>query len=396
MKKFLTMLLAASILISGCSDSIIQNKSAVEKKLVENFTALAATTDIDWDTAPRFNNQRDLANYLNECRKNLVTSIPVVVTGGFKPATDDLVKIVPVLTLRYTTYGNTGRILYEITNYPGERVAYAYLHGDNSFLTAEEMELYKIAVHLVNEAKYNSVNNPLYEELAIHDAITGRVTYFNEEPQPELARFKTAIGALIDGQANCQGYSDAFYMLGNMCGFNVEKILGYANNEHHSWNMINFGDGKNYFVDVTFDDASFKFDNVGEYNNYVYFNAPTEIIGATHNWLNEYEPNNLQRKPDSRYFYYAKEYDKSNGKHFGTHAASAEKALEKIAYHTVKQGWRISYVSAPYDAKYADPNIAVHYLTDKILPKYGWRGTVTLNVMICGGYMFFTADAVAN
>lgn len=401
-KKFLTALLTASVFISGCGDSVIQEKIAPETKLIENVAAVAAVssaTDVDWDSAPRFDNKTDLAKHLNHCRKNLITTVPVVLTNGFIPDMDDLFNGVPVLSVRATTYEKGGQIhyvKYELTNYPGERVAYAYLHNDTSFLNNEEMELYKEAVHIIDAAKYNSSGNLLYEELSIHDAITRRSTYYTEEPQPEFARFKTATGALLDGKANCQGYADAFYMLGNMCGFNVDKILGIADGGSHAWNTINFGDGKTYFVDVTFDDPSYNSAKSDEHNLYIYFNAPVDVVRATHSWSAEYAPANLQDKPNERYFYYAKEYEKSRGKHFGTHAESAEKALDIMAYHTVKQGWSLSYVAAPYDAKYSDPNVAVHYLTDKVLPSYNWSGKVWLNVVNCGDYMFFTAEVIAR
>lgn len=406
MKKiFSTALLAASIFISGCGDSANQDnqdnqdKTTIETKFIENVAAVAASTDIDWESAPRFDNKIDLAAYLNECRKNLITSVPVVLTNGFLPDMQDLFNGVPVLSVHSTTYNKSDKLHYvdyELTNYPGERVAYAYLHGDTSFLNEEEMKLYNEAEHIIKGAKYNSSGNPLYEELAIHDAITRRSTYYTEEPQPEFARFKTATGALIDGKANCQGYADAFYMLGTMCGFNVDKILGIADGDSHVWNTINFGDGKTYFVDVTFDDPSFNSADTRDHNIYIYFNAPTDVVKATHSWYSEYAPMDLQDKPDRRYFYYTKEYEKSRGKHFGTHAESAEKALDIIAYHTVKQGWSLSYVAAPYDAKYSDPNVAVHYLTDKVLPSYNWSGKVWLNVVNCGDYMFFTAEVIAR
>lgn len=359
----------------------------------------AAADDIDWDAAPRFGNQKDLVNYLNTCKNDLKTYVPVVLTDGFSPEVNDIVTLRSFLWLQYTEIDSddAGNIymLYEITNYPGERVAYAYLHNDISFLDAEEIQLYNVAVEIVDAAKRDS-DNFMRQELYIHDAITARTTYYSEDPMPTYARFKTAIGALLDGKANCQGYSDAFYMLGTMCGFNVDKVSGYGKGNLHIWNTINFGDDRNYFVDVTFDDASFTFKGKNNYNDYIYFNAPTDVIKATHKWFADYVPENLQEYPDGRYFFYTPEYDLSGGKYFGTHVNSAENALQRIAYNITQRGQKFSYVVAPYDKKYVDVDYSLNHLLNDLLPRYGWRGYVVLNVTRRGDYMFFTADAKAD
>lgn len=364
----------------------------------ENVSAVNPAADKSkphWDGAPRFNNQIELVNYLNKSRKNLQTFLPVVLTDGFVPDVNELVTVAPILYLQATNYGGDGQttyMVYEITNYPGERVAWAYLNNDTSILNDEERELYDAAVQIVNAAK-NFSSNPLYRELHIHDAITERVTYHNENPQPVFARFKTAAGALLDGRANCQGYADAFYMLATMCGLNVDKINGYGNGEYHVWNTITFGDAT-YFVDVTWDDASFSFADSGEYNTYIYFNAPTDIM-TTHKWFSDYSPKNLRKKPDGRYFYYTPEFGNTNGKYFGGYSNSAEEALAFIAQRIARDGHRMSWMCTPvYDARYADVNNAFDLLTQKLLPNvYHWSGYVKINVVTRGNYIFFTVDA---
>ena len=417
MKKFfLTILLVVGVLSFFDANTTVEKISAEKVSADEtqavapqkNFVAVngvgvevaaanpAEAKSSNWDDAPRFNNYKSLVDYLNGCRKNLRTTVPVILTDDFKPDVNEVVKLAPIWYLKYTIYGSDGhntKAIYEITNYPGERVAWAYKQRNTSFLTAEERELYNTAVQIINEAKSYS-NNLLYQELYIHDAITERANYYTENPQPTLARFQSAIGALIDGRANCQGYSDAFYMLGNMCGINVDKVNGYGNDQFHVWNTVNFGDGRNYFTDVTWDDASFSFADSGEYNTYIYFNAPTDVM-TTHRWFVDYSPQNLQQIPDGRYFYYTQEFMKSNGQYFGGHSATATDALDYIAYRIAQQDYRMSWIcSTSYDAKFTDANAAVNYLTKNVLPnKYGWRGYVKLNVAWRGKYMFFTVDA---
>ena len=418
-KSFLAGILAVSLLFTGCSkddDSNAESKLKtlnfqvndtsgfqkqavncegesieVESKSVVNKSAM---NKIDWSSAPRFNNQSDFMQYLNECRIDLQETLPVVFTNGFKPDINEAIKVVPTWYMEWTYRQldpKTTAYLFEISEYPGERVAYAYLNNDTSFLDEEEMQLYDFAVKFVNELK-NVTDNLLWQELFIHTLIAENTTYYNEKPQPARSRFQTALGALIDGKANCQGYTDAFYMLGNICGINVGRVNGYANNELHTWNTVNFNDDRTYFTDVTWDDAAFKFDEV-EYPTFAYFNASTDIVGTTHQWFTDYAPKNLQPTPDGRDFYFTQEYFNSNEQYFGYHFDSAQAALDYIAKR-VANGWKISWMCAPYDAYYADYKNSLNYLLQVLPNQYGWNGNITINIVNRGNkYLFIMVDA---
>ena len=356
------------------------------------LTSAVNAAEIDWNSAPRFDNLAALVEYLNDCKFALKTTVPVVCVNGFVPDNKKIPDLRPIFYLQWTTCGNDGqnlRMLYKITNYPGERVAWAYTHNDKSFLTEDEMKLYDAAVELVEHAK-NFSSDPLYRELYIHDRIARKAVYYNEEPQPKYARFKTAAGALLDGKANCQGYSDAFYMLATMCGLHADKVNGFVNNKSHTWNTVTFGD-ESYFVDVTWDDSTCKLSDTN-YNSYIYFNAPKQVMTA-YRWYTAHVPKNLRDTPDKHNFYRAKEYDHSDGKYFGASFHSAEDALNHIAHRIANQGYKISRVAAPYKTYYADVNNALKYLSKKLLPHLGWKGTVSLNVERHGNYMYFTAKA---
>ncbi|MBR5913709.1 MAG: hypothetical protein IKZ58_05065 [Selenomonadaceae bacterium] len=361
--------------------------------LILAVSNVVAAQNINWNSAPRFNNLKSLVHYLTRCKYNLNTTVPVVLTNGFVPNFNDILLVGVFHWLKSTNYGSDGqntKMLYEITNYPGERVAYAYRHNNTSFLNSEEIRLYNEAVKIVNEAKRNSPTQ-LRLELYLHNAITSRTKYYTESNMKQNSRFTTAFGVLLDGRANCQGYSDAFYMLGTMCGFNVDKVSGYGNNEAHVWNTITFGD-RSYFVDVTFDDDSFNVAGTN-YVGFIYFNIPTDIAGADHRWFVDYVPSNLQKYPDGRYFFYTQEYETTNGGWFGAHTNSAEDALRHIAYNIAKRGWKYSYVCAPYNATYAQINYSLNHLLKDLLPQYGWRGHVNMYIKWLGNYMFYMVDA---
>lgn len=156
--------------------------------------------------------------------------------------------------------------------YPGENILYAWKNEDTSRLTPEELEVMELALEVVEQAKAET-DTPHETERWLHDWLCSRVTY--ESPNMDIAykeyiqlRELSCVGAMLDGTANCQGYADAFYLLGNLAGFEVEKIFGLTGGGH-VWNSIVL-DGTRYIVDVTFDDMSDQ--NVDGWR-YTYFNT---------------------------------------------------------------------------------------------------------------------------
>ena len=142
--------------------------------------------------------------------------------------------------------------------YPGQRIIWAWESGDFSELTDAELDTYERAVELVDQA-WAECEDLAQVELWLHDWICTNVEYdspyeyvFPEDyvGLPEL----TCVGALLDGKANCQGYTDAFHLLGTLAGLEVCKVFGTAEGGGHCWNAVRL-DGKLYTVDVTFNDT---------------------------------------------------------------------------------------------------------------------------------------------
>lgn len=279
--------------------------------LMLSLQVVHAAGEIDWNSVPQFNTKAEVASYIENGRRQGQTDFYFVLTSV--TITDDKEKGIKeilalneefVNTIALTPIGNlsgeygTSHFLYEIVKeYPGTRVANAYLSDNTQGLSADEMQLYNVAVSIADET--NKLSSPLERELYIYKELCNRGTYydekdmFNADDTPK--RFFTAIGALIDGKANCSGFADAFYMLGRMCGLNVSRIGGTikvnGKPEKHGWNTITFDDGKAYCVDVT--------NGVNAKNLYL-FNAPSKVMKTTHrcNW--DLIPN-LQRNIDERY-----------------------------------------------------------------------------------------------
>ena len=127
-----------------------------------------------------------------------------------------------------------------------------------------------------NEVKSAAADMTDYEaELYAAERIMDRCIYKSDD------YCSTAYGALINGKAICDGYSDAFTLLMHVCGIECFQIWGEAKNakgktESHAWNKVKIGNDW-YNVDVTWDDP--KDDKVCLYS---YFNTTDEEILRNH------------------------------------------------------------------------------------------------------------------
>ena len=335
---------------------------------------IVSAADVDWDRAPRISSKSALAEYIEDARSRAKSKeffLPVILTGGLSITEDEFVK------LSYSTFvtrdvisndGQTTRVIFYVRQYPGTRVANAYRSGDISGLSADERQLYDEAVKIVNEAKKRS--SDINQEYYVYETIMKRAEYFtdNMNGQP---RFVTAIGALIDGKANCQGYTDAFYMLGRMLDWDVGRMVGEAGGGGHIWNTITFADGKTYCVDATWGDHGF-----GDLNSYIYFNAPVEIMQETHKW-DWSSSQALQGSIDHRYSYGSIEYKLSDYvtrriRHSNSaRLNNAESGLKILAQKlaelnkTLEPCWFT--VMTPYDEKYSDFAQASTYFKNELI-----------------------------
>lgn len=162
-----------------------------------------------------------------------------------------------------------------LSYYPGDVILDAWEKGDVSGLDEDEKEVLDLALELVAQAEAET-DSDLEKEVWLHDWLCQKVFY--ESPDMDIKareyvelRELSCIGAMLDGKANCQGYTDTFYLLGNLAGFEVRRLVGDAG-EGHIWNMIRL-DGAWYVVDVTFDDLS---DEDYDGWTYTHFNAPLD------------------------------------------------------------------------------------------------------------------------
>lgn len=191
-------------------------------------------------------------------------------------------------------------IIYE---YPGDKIADAYFGGNTESLNYDERKTLAEAEKILEQAR-SEADSDFELELLLHDAIAERVTYYagpTEVPDPESPpRHLTAVGALLDKKANCQGYADAFYLLATMAGFRVNRMNVYNEDGWHIVNTVLL-DNAWYIVDVTFDDSVVYTDGVQP--SYRLFNAGRDVC-AEYAWGDEMEYYPIKNESDENYFYF--------------------------------------------------------------------------------------------
>lgn len=94
-----------------------------------------------------------------------------------------------------------------------------------------------------------------------------------------------SIGALVKGKASCSGYSAAFQLILTRMNTDTQLVVGTTRDEqdknaaqNHMWNAV-VVNGKNYYVDVTWDDPTAM---SGAALSHTYFNMTGAAMKKTH------------------------------------------------------------------------------------------------------------------
>ncbi|MDO4566638.1 MAG: transglutaminase domain-containing protein [Oscillospiraceae bacterium] len=125
----------------------------------------------------------------------------------------------------------------------------------------------------------------------VHDTLINSCSYTENSGDTVI---HTSYGALVLGQAVCDGYAHAARLLLSRLGVQTRYVEGEAVNdgmvEGHAWNLVQV-DGGYYHMDITWDDGDHKTDE-GEATNvvsYTYFLVSDEEIGIDHSIQNKAE-----------------------------------------------------------------------------------------------------------
>ena len=189
------------------------------------------------------------------CTEQLYTGLLGSDSGKLRPI-DDLNTSLNLFDSTY--YYNENKFLITINAkqlYPGAHIVKCMEAGTTAELDPREVLCRDEALRIAQNCLKN---DPLETARAIHDALCERIVYTID---PATDEDDTAIGALLNGEANCDGYSDAFYLVGTLAGLTIrcqhgdtyEKGLFSFGDQTHMWNLL-YLDGSWRMVDVTWDD----------------------------------------------------------------------------------------------------------------------------------------------
>ena len=320
--RFLALLLILSLVLGGCGTPAPAETTAPETtaapteppevkevftwedmKGIDHSEKNLNFNTIDFSQQPHFTNQLGMHDYFLNCLENRCRNILFTCDKKAMPqimGSDFCEKYMLAWCNPKMEPGENGiHYMISVTYYPGDNVAWAYLNGDTSTLTDDELELYDVAVNWIGENITEEMTD-IEKCTVIYEYLSGYVQYSNDllnalNTSYTFDRGITAYGAMIDNLTICQGYADAFDMLTSMLGMNCIQIFGQGNGPHN-WNMIEL-DGNWYHVDCTWGAG---FGGVDGRCDWAYLFLSDGQLGKTHSWDRAYYPDAAD---ESLFFY---------------------------------------------------------------------------------------------
>lgn len=158
------------------------------------------------------------------------------------------------------------------------KIGMVYLEGTEEIPSM--IEEYNAAVDTVMEGVLPSMTD-FEKEIAINDWLLDNCRYALGDTD-KLA--STAYGALVLGQAYCDGYAYAAKQLLSKAYIDSLIIYGEADGIEHVWNMVEI-EGRFYHLDVMWNDADIGSD--GKLRFHGYFNLSDDMIKLDHSYENK-------------------------------------------------------------------------------------------------------------
>lgn len=190
----------------------------------------------------------------------------------------------------------------DISFYPGYEILRNIEAGKEETLPSK---LQKTLAEARSMADACRTSDPLETAKNIQSAICARVLYAY---MTNISDCDTAIGALLSGAADCDGYADTFYLVGRLAGLDVRYQQGIASNydlaenklvtSSHMWNLLKL-DGSWRVVDVCWADGENGID-------YTWFNIGRDRASRSRTWQEELtvpllETTDLSTRPETEY-----------------------------------------------------------------------------------------------
>lgn len=234
---------------------------------------------------------------------NSLLKITYKVDGAERKAFHSLLDQAGVYDYRAVTAGMKKTItITDISLYPGYEILRSVKAG-----TEEELpsKLKKTLAEARTMADACRTSDPLETAKNIQSAICSQVRYAYMTNRSDA---DTAVGALLNGTADCDGYADAFYLVGGLAGLDVRCQHGISSSYDiednkivtgsHMWNLLKL-DGSWRVVDVCWADMEDGID-------YTWFNIGKDRASRSRTWPEELsvpllETTDLSTRPETEY-----------------------------------------------------------------------------------------------
>jgi hypothetical protein len=189
-----------------------------------------------------------------------------------------------------------------VSYYPGYEILRSVKAGTEGKLTSKLKKTLAEARAMADACR---TPDPLETAKNIQSAICSRARYAYMTNQSDV---DTAIGVLLNGTADCDGYADAFYLVGGLAGLYVRYQCGVSSNYDldenkiitgsHMWNLLKL-DGSWRVVDVCWADEE---DGI----NYTWFNIGKDRASRSRTWQEALsvallEATDLSTRPETEY-----------------------------------------------------------------------------------------------
>lgn len=137
-----------------------------------------------------------------------------------------------------------------------------------------------IAEHLMEGVKGNKNLSDMQKALLLHDRLAAWTQYDYDNQQAGTCPDESysMVGVLWHKVGVCQGYSEAYAYMLDQCG--IPNRFAQSTALNHIWNIVTIG-GKEYYVDVTWDDPA-AYDRYGQVTHN-YFLVSMEKLRQDHN-----------------------------------------------------------------------------------------------------------------
>ena len=172
--------------------------------------------------------------------------------------------------------------LSDVSYYAGWRILCLWKNGRTDLLSSRERQTLDVALALVSGVS----GTDLQMERYIYDALCARITYETSDGNSGFNESDCAIGALLNGRADCDGYADAMVLCCGLAGIPCRYMHGEATETDipnpydglHMWNLVRI-DGSWLMTDVTWGDKTEP--------SYLYFNMGMLDASYSYRWCSE-------------------------------------------------------------------------------------------------------------